>query len=283
MTFSFTLSKARMNFVVEAKNKGPFTLYTFISCVTVTREILATKNSALKMTPTTTPIAKLLVYKIIATVMIITNASDFGACFKNLKELQLKVVILTIIITPTKTGMGISTTTSPKTIIKNIKNTPAVKVDRRCRPPDLMLIMDWPIKAHPAIPPKNPVIKLAIPCPRASLFLLLVVSVISSSNEAVRSDSSRPTNDKAREYGKTIRNVSKLSGISGNKNVGNVLGIDPNSPMVCNLTPLKSAIIVITTMAMSGAGIALKNRGITYTNINVIIAKIYVILFEPIK
>src|SRR5690625_6503639 len=84
--FSVTLSKDFIKFVVDAKNNGPFTLYSALSCVTVTREILATKNSALKITPTTTPIAKFCVYKITATVTSMTSVSDRGACFINVRS-----------------------------------------------------------------------------------------------------------------------------------------------------------------------------------------------------
>src|SRR5690625_2074029 len=211
---SVMLSNDFINFVVDAKNNGPLTLYTPFSCVTVTREIFATKRSALKITPMTTPIAKFCVYKIIPTVTSMTSVSDRGACFINVNEPQLNVVIATKIMTPTRTGIGISMTTSPKTMIKNMRNTPAVNVDRRPRPPDLTLITDCPINAQPAIPPKKPVMKLAIPCPRASLFLLLGVFVISSNTWDVSSDSNKPTIERANEYGKITFSVSKLSGIS---------------------------------------------------------------------
>ena len=43
-----------------------------------------------------------------------------------------------------------------------------------------MLIMLWPIMAHPPIPPKKPVMRLAVPCPRHSRVLFPRVSVNSS-------------------------------------------------------------------------------------------------------
>ena len=70
---------------------------------------------------------------------------------------------------------------------------PAQKVDKRPRPPDFTLITDWPIMAQPAMPPMKPVAMLATPWPTHSRFLLLVVSVSSSTMEAVIRDSSRPT------------------------------------------------------------------------------------------
>src|SRR5699024_11900339 len=94
----------------------------------------------------------------------------------------------------------------------------------------------------------------AIHCPRASLFLLLGVSVISSKTCAVNNDSNKPTTDKAKEYGKIIFNVSRLNGISGKKNVGNVFGIVPKSPIVCNFTPLTKAMLIITIIEINGEG-----------------------------
>src|SRR5690625_5855460 len=107
-----------------------------------------------------------------------TSVTDLGAIFINVNEPQLNVVMLTIIITPTRTGIGISMTTSPKTMIKNMRNTPAVNVDKRPRHHDLTLITDCPINPQHAIPPKKQVMKLAIHCPHASVFLLLGVFVI---------------------------------------------------------------------------------------------------------
>src|SRR5699024_10037413 len=92
-----------------------------------------------------------------------------------------------------------------------------------------------------------------------SLFLLLGVSVISSKPCAVNNDSNKPTTDKAREYGKIIFNVSRLNGISGKKNVGKVFGIVPKSPIVCNFTPLTKAMLVITMIAINGAGLIVHN------------------------
>src|SRR5690606_42013538 len=83
LIYTLSLHDALPIFVVEAKNKGPFTLYSSSSYVTVTREILATKNNALNTTPITTPIAKLCVYKIMTTVRSITRDSDLGACLRS--------------------------------------------------------------------------------------------------------------------------------------------------------------------------------------------------------
>src|SRR5699024_5973032 len=109
------LSEAISNFLinvdVEAKNSGPFTLYMPSIISICKREMLATNIKVLKMTTLTILITKLLVYNMTVTITIITTASDFGACFKKVNELQLNVVMATIIINPTRTGNGISTTT----------------------------------------------------------------------------------------------------------------------------------------------------------------------------
>ena len=76
---------------------------------------------------------------------------------------------------------------------------PAHNVDNRVRPPDLTLIIDCPIMAHPAIPPIRPEAILAIPWPLHSLNLLLGLSVISSTIVAVIIDSSKPTAANANE------------------------------------------------------------------------------------
>ena len=144
-----------------------------VSVVTFTLEILVAKKSALNTTPTITPMARLCVINTIITVRIITKASVFGAFLTYLKECQSTVPIDTMTIIPAKIGIGICTTKSPNTIIINMSTTPAVNVDNRLVAPDFTLMTDCPIIAQPPIPPKNPVMIFAIPCPRDSLFLLL--------------------------------------------------------------------------------------------------------------
>src|SRR5699024_157063 len=116
------------------------------------------------------------------------------------------------------------------------KNPPAIYVEHPPLPPDVTLITDSPIIAQPAMPPKKPVIVLAIPCPLASLFLLLSVSVISSTILDVSKDSKSPTIARAIENGKIIANVSNVNGTSGIKNDGNELVIEPKSPTVRKFT-----------------------------------------------
>lgn len=93
----------------------------------LTLDILVAKHNALTMTPTMTPKAKLLVNNTIATVKIITKASVRGARLINLNDFQSNVPTETITMIAARIGIGICTTQSPKTIIKMIKNTPAVR------------------------------------------------------------------------------------------------------------------------------------------------------------
>nr|AAM08080.1 hypothetical protein [Providencia rettgeri] len=79
------------------------------------------------------------------------------------------------------------------------KNIPAEKLDKRPRPPDFTLIIDWPIIAQPAIPPSKPEPMLAIPCPLHSRFRSLLVSVKSSTIVAVIIDSNKPTTASPKE------------------------------------------------------------------------------------
>ncbi len=146
-------------------------------------------------------------------------------------------------------------------MMRNIKNSPAISVDSLPRPPDFTLITDCPIIAQPAIPPKKPLIILAIPCPLDSWFLLLSVPVISSTIDAVSKDSNNPTIAKAIEYGKIICSVSNVNGTSGIKNDGNVLVIAPKSPTVRKSRCIKIVTAVNNTIAINGAGMDLINRG----------------------
>src|SRR5699024_6242170 len=178
-----------------------------VSVWTSTLEIFVAKNNALNMTPTMTPRARLLVNRTMMTVRIMTNASVLGAFIVYLNEPQSNVPMETMTMMPARIGIGICTTQSPRTIIRNIRNAPAVNVDRRVVAPDLTLITDCPIIAHPPMPPKKPVMKLAMPCPRDSLFLLLNESVALSTILAVSRLSTSPTTAMDSEKGRMIRSV----------------------------------------------------------------------------
>ena len=107
--------------------------------------------------------------------------------------------MLTMIITATRAAIGIWLTQRPRNTTITSSRTPAVSADRRPRPPDFTLMTDWPIMAQPAMPPIKPVAMLATPWPMHSRFLLLGVSVRSSTMEAVIIDSSKPTTAKVIE------------------------------------------------------------------------------------
>ncbi len=109
-----------------------------------------------------------------ATVAAITAVSVRGmrSSVSGLMLFQLKVPCATMIITATNAAMGIWATSPPSARISTRRKTPEAKVDSRVRPPERWLIIDWPIMAQPAIPPRNPVATLAMPWPRDSTILV---------------------------------------------------------------------------------------------------------------
>ena len=196
------------------------------------------------------------------TVVIITSVSLNGARSKRSDD-QSNVEIETMNITATSAPIGMSTSQSERTRMKTSRKPPAASVERRPRPPDFTLITDCPIIAQPAIPPKKPDTILAMPCPRASRFLSLGVSVISSTIDAVRSDSMRPTRASASATGKMIRNVSRLNGTAGRLKKGSVEGSAPMSPtrLSASNPPTPRETTVSATIATSGDGTAVVKRG----------------------
>ena len=93
----------------------------------------------------------------------------------------------------TSAAIGILPTQSPRNTIRISRKLPAHRQDNRPRPPDFTLMIDCPIIAQPAMPPRKPVTVLAMPWPTHSRFRSLLVSVSSSTMDAVIRDSSRPT------------------------------------------------------------------------------------------
>ena len=151
------------------------------------------KNNDANKTPTNTPRARLWLQTTTTTVAIMTVLVDNGFCLKSRIDFQLNVPIDTMIITATSAAIGIRSIHWSRNTTIISKKLPAIKVDKRPRPPDLILITDCPIIAQPAIPPKSPAPILAMPWPLHSRFLSLPVSVKSSIIVAVISDSSKPT------------------------------------------------------------------------------------------
>src|SRR5690554_4590946 len=93
-------------------------------------------------TSVNTPSDRLCVYASTVTVVIITILVDNENLRMSFTELQEKVPIDTIIITATSAAIGICLIQSLKNTTIINKKKPATKVDKRPRPPDLMLITD---------------------------------------------------------------------------------------------------------------------------------------------
>ncbi|MCY1423353.1 hypothetical protein D9M71_390620 [compost metagenome] len=76
------------------------------------------------------------------TVATITMLVESGNLRRLRSESQLKVPIDTMIITATSAAMGIWLTQSLRNTTINSSTTPAIRVDKRVRPPDFTLITD---------------------------------------------------------------------------------------------------------------------------------------------
>ncbi len=147
-------------------------------------------------TPTPTPIARLWVTTVAATVRTITAVSERGMARKvaGRTECQSKAAPATNTITPTSAAMGICPTRSPRATTSTSRNTPARNVEMRVRAPlAFTFIMVWPTTAQPPMPPNRPETMFATPCPQDSRVLSERVSVTSSTSLAVSRDSSSPT------------------------------------------------------------------------------------------
>ena len=150
---------------------------------------------------------------------------------------------------------GEKQTTSPNKTTRIRRNIPAIKLESLPLPPDLILIIDCPIIAQPAIPPRNPVAVFAMPCPMHSWFRFELVSVRSSTICCVSKLSRRPTVATATEYGKIIFSVSSDRGISGSRKIGSVSGRFPISPTVLRSKSRRIVIPVSRIMFINGEGI----------------------------
>lgn len=90
----------------------------------------------------------------------------------------------------------------------------------------------WPIMAQPPIPPNTADAMLAIHWPTNSRFLLLGVSVMSSTICAVSNDSSNPTAASVSATGATMPNVRSVNGTCGRPRLGGAEGKPPRSATV---------------------------------------------------
>src|SRR5690625_4727035 len=252
----------------DAKNTCPVTRYSRTRSFSLSSELtcstcptLRAKNSALNNTPTSTPMARLLVAITTMTVAIMTMLDDLGCSRRLRNEDQSKVPIDTMTMTATNDAMGIMASNGLANTTSTSRNAPATNVDKRPRPPDFTLITLCPIMAQPAMPPNRPDTKLAMPWPMHSRFLSLPVSVKSSTMVAVIMVSSNPTTAMANAYGNTIINVSRFSGTSGHRKCGNDPGNSPMSATVGTSTPTHTQTTVSSTIDTSGDGTALVKRG----------------------
>lgn len=112
--------------------------------------------SAMATIPASTPIARLLVPTVAATVTSITSVSGHGLRTSSPGRIlcQLKVFTATITITPASTAIGICAITWLSAVTSRSSTRPAITVERRLRAlPISTLTMVWPIIAQPAIPP----------------------------------------------------------------------------------------------------------------------------------
>ena len=232
-----------------------------VEAMSATSATWRANNSAESTMPTETPRARLCVQTTVPTVTTITSVSVTGIVRTPASDDQSNVPTDTMTMTATSAPIGIRTSQSARTRMKKSRNAPAANVDSRPRPPDFTLITDCPIMAHPAIPPNRPDTMFATPCPRLSRSLSEVVSVISSTIDAVRSDSIRPTSASASATGPMIARVSRFSGTDGSPNAGSAVGSAPMSPTVISPPPANTVTTVSPTMATRGDGTAVVRRG----------------------
>ncbi len=146
--------------------------------------------------------------------------------------------------------------------MKHSRITAAAMPDRRPVAPLFTLIMLWPISAQPPMPPNTPLTTLAAPSASDSRFGWPRVSVISSINVSVRSDSIRPTPAITSAYGNTMRSVSHVIGTSGSAKLGKPPAMEPRSPTVRVSTPSSAQPTLATRMPTSVDGTALVMRGV---------------------
>ena len=236
--------------------------------VTLVSEATRRANStAAATTPTPTPIARLCVHTVTATVSTMTTVSLTGIRRRVEGRMlcQSKVATDTTIITATSTAIGMIATTSPNARTSTSRKTPARNVEMRVRAPEAFtLIIVCPIIAQPPIPPNSPDSTFAAPWPSDSRVFDEGVSVMSSTRAAVISDSSSPTTAIATANGKMMPRVSRVNGTSGISREGRLSGRAPWSPTVGTEMPNTTAAPVSSTIATRGAGTALVTRGSRY-------------------
>ncbi|MNV49312.1 hypothetical protein D3C71_1412620 [compost metagenome] len=131
----------------------------------------------------------------------------------------------------------------------------------RPRPPEVKLMIDWPIIAQPAKQPNRPQTALPAPWAMLSRLPLPFLPPISSSTVMVSSDSISPTSAITTAYGNTTFSISRVKGAIGRLKCGNAPEMSAKSPTrsVCRLNPIARADTTIS--AASDAGMTRVNRG----------------------
>ena len=195
---SFLGSKISANDWVEPKKSGPLSLYISVSPWVIVLALMCldlfhVKFSDATMTPANTANARLCIKMVIRMTMIMTTMSLVGIFPKVLSEDHSKVPMTTMNMTPTSAALGITAMTGDPTMTNSSRKSAAERPESLDRPPELMLIIDWPIIAQPPMPEKKPDTMLPAPSAIHSLFALPLVSVISSIRLSVRRDSTAAT------------------------------------------------------------------------------------------
>ena len=167
-------------------------------------------------------------------------------------------------ITPVSAAMGICSIAGAANKIKNSKNKAAIIPAIRVLPPDSTFIIDWPIIAHPPIPPKNPVARLAHPCATHSLDAPPRWPVISPTRFKVNRLSIKPIDASITAYGNIINKVSKFTGTIGSLNSGNPPDKLAMSPTRSTFKSRINTKIVTIEIAKRGAGTNFVIRGVTH-------------------
>ena len=237
-------------------------------CTLVTCAIRRANSTIASSAPAATPIARLFVATTTTTVVTITRVSDQGIRFRVAGRTLWKSTVetATTIITAASAAIGIASMRSESTVTRISSITPAKKVDSRVRArPSFTLTTVCPIMAQPAMPPQQPARMFATPSAQDSRLLWERVSVMSSTSLAVSRVSIRPTKATLRAVGRIRRRVSRSSGTSNGVIPGSPPETSPWSPTVGTERCANIAIAVTSTIATSGAGTALVNRGSSST------------------
>ncbi len=221
---SLWTSNSSFILAIDQKKIIPLILYTLVfpsNDVWAARDFhfSRAKMRAESTIPRITAVAKST--KIVTTLTtMMTKRSLWGIFPLYLRVSHSNVEITTINMSHTRLARGMLLTIGHAKRMKKSSHSEATIHDNFVLPHDLILMIDCPIIASPPIHPKNPLMMLAIPCARYSLFICPLVSVMSSITLSVNVASVRPTNAATKAYGKIMRSVSNVHGTCGRWNPG---------------------------------------------------------------